>query len=130
MSFLLLLGSNRHPIDSGETPCRSRLCPRSSWPTQIDGTLVGALRMRLLRGIPPEERKPIVTFAQLHPIPAERMRDRTTRGSSIRFELELPRALSIIVETKNLYYSGRYMYTVRRITWHLFLAGLDSYYIK
>lgn len=97
----------RHPVDSGGTPCRSRLCPRSSWPTRIDGTPVGALRMRLLRGIPPEERKPIVTFAQLHPVHAERMRDRTTRGSLIRLELELPRALSIIMETESPYYSGR-----------------------
>lgn len=101
------MAGSRHPVDSGGTPCRSHLCPRSSWPTRIDGTPVGALRMRLLRGIPPEERKPIVTFAQLHPVHAERMRDRITRGSSIRFELELPRALSIIVETKNPYYPGR-----------------------
>lgn len=57
---------------------------------RVDVTSVGALRMRLLRGIPPLERKPIVTFAQLHPVHAERMRDRATRGSSIRFGLETP----------------------------------------
>lgn len=51
----------------------------------VDGTPVGALRMRLLcvHGIPSEKRKPIVTFAQLHPVHAERMRDRTTNNERI-----------------------------------------------
>jgi len=96
--FFLLVTESTYPVHSGGTPCRSRLCPRSSWPMLVDGTPVGALRMRLLcvHGIPSEKRKPIVTFAQLHPVHAERMRDRTTRGSSIRLGLELPHTLSII----------------------------------
>lgn len=99
--FFLFVTESTYPVHSGGTPCRSRLCPRSSWPMLVDGTPVGALRMRLLcvHGIPSEKRKPIVTFAQLHPVHAERMRDRTTRGSSIRLGLELPR-FRLLVETK------------------------------
>jgi hypothetical protein len=69
---------------------------------RVDGTPVGALRMRLLRGIPPKERKPIVTFAQLHPVHAEHMRDRTNNEEIIDLSWpELPRALSIIAKTKS-----------------------------